>query len=93
MESTPTGKDFTREGNSRASRVKTRLQSKLQMERDAEAEIAKQGMTADKWWTTYVRSQQDVVRYYQLYQPEYPEILVKAIALRLDGIIEKTRTG
>ena len=33
------------------------------------------------------------MKFYELYHPEYPEILVKSIAQRIDGIVQKTRTG
>jgi len=34
-----------------------------------------------------------VIKFYQLYYPDYPECLVLAIANRIDGIIEKSRKG
>ena len=55
--------------------------------------MLKEGLTEEKWWVKYVRGPADVIRFYELYRPDYPEVLVKAIALRLEGIVEKSRAG
>jgi hypothetical protein len=50
-------------------------------------------MSKDEYWALNVRSEADVVNFYTLYHPEYPEILAKSIAKRIAGIVEKSRTG
>lgn len=52
-----------------------------------------QGLTKNEYWERYVKSQEDIVRFYQLYYPDYPEILAKSIAARISGIVEKSRRG
>ena len=40
-----------------------------------------------------MRSENDIKEFYRLYKPEYPEILGSAIAKRIAGIVEKSRSG
>ena len=40
-----------------------------------------------------MRSESDIITFYSIFYPDYPEILSKAIAKRIAGIIEKSRSG
>lgn len=40
-----------------------------------------------------MKSQADIITFYGLYYPTYSEVLIKSIAQRISGIIEKSRRG
>ena len=56
-------------------------------------EIARQGLTASKWWAKYVRDKDSCRKYFELYKPEYPDQLATAITLRIEKLLQKSRTG
>ena len=73
--------------------MRTRAQTKKMAQAEAEREAAKGGLSQDEYWKKNVHSEADIVRFYELYYPNYPDCLAKSIAQRVAGIIEKSRTG
>lgn len=73
--------------------MRTRLQARLAKEEEGKREAEKMGLGAEEYWKLKVRSREDVFKFYQLYHPEYPELLAKAIAERVAGIVEKSQRG
>jgi hypothetical protein len=51
------------------------------------------GLSQQEWWAANVRSEEDIVKFYKLYYPDYPDILCVSIAKRITGIVEKSRKG
>ena len=47
------------------------------------------GLSKKQYWEQKVRTKDDVVRYYQLYHPEYPELLARAIAEGFERLLLK----
>ena len=92
MESTASKAKDATAGNKRADRVRTRGYARAMQQQEKERECRKQGLSEEDYWTRYVRSEADIVTFYQLYHPEYPELLAKAIAIRVARIIEKSHT-
>lgn len=86
-------RDCANEGEKRAGKVRTRAQTKKMAQQEAEREQQKQGLSQDAYWEKYVRSEADIVRFYSIYYPGYPDCLAKSIAARVAGIIEKSRQG
>jgi len=93
MESSNPGRDCTAAGDKRAGRIRTRAQTKKLEKLDAEREAAKEGLSQTEYWAKNVRSKADIVRFYELYYPNYPDCLAKAIAERVSSIVEKSRAG
>ena len=52
-----------------------------------------EGLTRAKYWQTKVKNKEDVARYYRLYYPEYPDILVNSIAAKVEEVITKANRG
>lgn len=48
--------------------------------------MGKHELSKVDYWKQYVKTQDDVVKYYKLYYPEYPEELTIALATRLETL-------
>lgn len=84
---------MTQAGSSRAAKLRTRKHAAAVSQKEKERDIATGSLSQNEYWAKHVRSEQDVVTFYQLYYPDYPDILCKSIAARIAGIIEKSRRG
>lgn len=48
----------------RARQARTRAHEKQQAEKEKEMEVAKEGLSAAKWWSKYVRDKQSCRKYF-----------------------------
>lgn len=78
---------------SRADRLKTQKQNKKLEDDQNNREQQKKGLSSEDYWKTMVKTREDVVKFYQLYHPEYPEELAMAISFRLEKLLFKTQSG
>ncbi len=46
-------------------------------------------MSKEQYWSEFVRTKDDVIRYYEMYHPDYPKELNIAIATRLENLLFK----
>jgi hypothetical protein len=45
--------------------------------------LAKEGLTQNEYWIKFVKSEADIVRFYEIYYPQYPDCIAKSIAARV----------
>lgn len=50
-------------------------------------------MPKAKYWNDNVKTKEDVIRFYEIYYPEYPQELIIAIANRLENLVYKYNSG
>ena len=93
MESTPQGRDCSAAGEQRARKMRTRAMTRKFEAEEKERDIQKGGLSQNEYWAKHVRSKEDIVRFYALYFPDYPECLAKSIAERVGSIVEKSQQG
>lgn len=60
---------------------------------EKERDIQKGGLSQNEYWAKHVRSREDIVRFYALYYPDYPDCLAKSIADRIGSIVDKSQAG
>jgi hypothetical protein len=62
---------------------------KLEKQREEE----KCGLSKEDYWDQRVHCHEDVLKYYALYYPAYPEVLAKALANKLTAMAEGVARG